>query len=101
MIRHVAPWMIFWGWLWEPNITTVTYKMKLGCYITSNIDFCFASKHILCQLVLELPATCPLEQASATACVSISAPRALLTIKTPFFNLAILFLSNNPLNHKK
>jgi hypothetical protein len=25
----------------------------------------------------------------------------LLTIKTPFFNLAILFLSNNPLNHKK
>lgn len=48
---------------------------------------------------LELPAMCPLEQASATAWVSMIAPLALLTIKTPFLHFAILFLSNNPLNH--
>lgn len=50
-------------------------------------------------LVFELPATCPLEQASATACVSMIAPRALLTIRTPFLHFAILSLSNNPLSH--
>ena len=43
---------------------------------------------------------CPLEQASATAWVSMIAPLALLTIRTPFLHLAIRFLSNNPLSHK-
>lgn len=44
-----------------------------------------------------VPAMCPLEQASTTACVSMIAPRALFTIRTPFFSFAILSLSNNPL----
>jgi hypothetical protein len=40
---------------------------------------------------------CPVAQASATACVSMIAPRALFTMITPFFILAILSLSNMPL----
>ena len=63
--------------------------------------WCWIHNVFFCHMVLELPATWPLEQASAIAWVSIIAPRALLTITTPFLHLAILFLSNNPLNHKK
>ena len=28
MVWHVTPWMILWSWLWEPNITTITYRNK-------------------------------------------------------------------------
>ncbi|RDX75999.1 hypothetical protein CR513_44051, partial [Mucuna pruriens] len=28
MVWHVAPWMILWSWLREPNITTITYSDK-------------------------------------------------------------------------
>lgn len=44
-----------------------------------------------------LPAICPLAQASATAWASMIAPRALFTMRTPFFNFAILSLLNIPL----
>lgn len=43
---------------------------------------------------------CPLLQASTTACVSMIAPRALFTIRTPFLSLEILSLSNSPLSQK-
>jgi hypothetical protein len=47
-----------------------------------------------------IPAMCPVAQASATACVSMIAPRALFTMITPLFILAILSLSNRPLMYK-